>query len=85
MPITVTDGLFQIRPMIDPAPIGLTPSSRPVSERRVLSLYSGVSASRELRPSTPTDPSASQSVASSVTVASMASGTAPPNIPEWDA
>ncbi len=48
-------------------------------------MYSGVSASRSWTPATATAPSSSHSVDSSLTVASMASGTAPPNMPECEA
>ena len=85
MPVTVIDGLFQMRLRIVPRPIGETPAGSPASSRSVSSLYGGVSASRSVRPATATAPSSSQSVESSLTVAIMASGTAPPNMPECDA
>ena len=85
MPVTVMLGLFQMRLRIVPVPIGLTPAGSPASSRSVSSLYGGVSASRSVSPSTATAPSSSHSVASSLTVAIIASGTAPPNMPECEA
>jgi len=85
MPVTVIDGLFQMRLRIVPRPTGETPAGSPASSRSVSSVYSGVSASRSVSPATATAPSSSHSVASSVTVAIIASGTAPPNMPECEA
>src|SRR5690349_12363897 len=82
MPVTVIDGLFQMRLRIVPVPMGLTPSGRPASSRRVSSVYSGVSASRSVSPATATAPVSSHSVDRSLSVAIMASGTAPPNMAE---
>ena len=85
MPVTVMEGLFQMRPRMDPVPIGCTPSGSPASARRVCSVYCGVSASCVRSPGTATDPSSSHMVDSSRMVAIIESGTAPPNMPECDA
>ena len=85
MPVTVIAGCAQMRDRMVPLPIGETPSSRPASARSCASSYSGVSRSALRSPSTATEPSAAHSVSRSRMAASIASGTAPPYMPECDA
>ena len=86
MPVTVIAGCAQMRERIVPVPIGRDAVEQPgLGAQLRLVVVRASRGSRAVRPSTATEPSASHSEASSRTVASIASGAAPPNMPECDA
>ena len=86
IPVTVIAGFDQIRLRMLPVPIGVTPSSSAgLLTQPATPDTPGVSLSPPVSPSTATEPSRSCRVASSWIMASIASGTAPPNMPECEA
>ena len=81
MPITVIEGLVQIRSRIEPVPISSSGSAAPASLRNSASVYGSSEALPLTKPATATEPSGVCRVLSSRIIAVMASGTTPPYIP----